>query len=243
MQVEAFSIQSHQSEIKGILYLPEHLPAGCVICSHGLFSSKDSPKFIGLAEQLSNAGLAAICYDHRGCGESQGRIEDTTVTGRLKDLTSILDFARKHPGVNGKIGLMGSSMGGYISLLTAARHKTLKPIVVWATPFQLQGKSGQADREAFAPLGDSFFEDLPRYRLEEILATVSHCLVVHGENDELVPVWHARRIYDGLAEPKSLQIFAGADHRFSDPQHRESAIHLSVEFFKRYLQQELDTPL
>jgi dipeptidyl aminopeptidase/acylaminoacyl peptidase len=235
MQFETFSTRSDQFEIRGMLHLPDHLPAPCVICSHGLFSSKDSPKFIAMAEHLSEEGFVAIRYDHRGCGESHGRIEDTTVSGRLDDLASVYDFARGHPGVNGKIGLMGSSMGGYISLLTAARHATLKPIVVWATPFQLRRKTGRVDRDAYAPLGDSFFEDLSRYRLADILDKVTHGLVVHGEEDELVPLWHARRIYAMLAEPKAIQVFSGADHRFSGARHRQSAIRLSAEFFKRYL--------
>jgi alpha-beta hydrolase superfamily lysophospholipase len=235
MKVEPFWISGDGFQIRGMIHLPDRFPAPCIVCSHGLFSSKDSPKFVAMAEQLSREGLVAIRYDHRGCGESQGRIEDTTVSGRLDDLASVYGFARGHPGVNGKIGLMGSSMGGYISLLTAARHATLKPIVVWATPFQLRRKKGRVERDAYAPLGDSFFEDLSRYRLEEILDRVSHCLVVHGDHDELVPVWHARRIYAMLAEPKAIQVFSGADHRFSNAQHRESAIRLSAEFFKRYL--------
>jgi alpha-beta hydrolase superfamily lysophospholipase len=235
MDIEAFSTHSAGYEIKGIVHWPPQSPAPCVICSHGLFSSKDSPKFIAVTEHLAREGFAAIRYDHRGCGESQGRIEDTTVSSRLADLAAVYGFARVHPRITGRVGLMGSSMGGYISLFTAAGHPALKPVVIWATPYQLRRRTNQAADDPYAPLGNSFFEDLTRYRLADVLTRISHCLVVHGQNDELVPVWHAEKIYALLAEPKALQIFAAADHRFSDLHLRDEAIRCSAEYFRRYL--------
>jgi len=235
MDIEAFCIQSGGYEIKGVVHWPQRSRAPCVICSHGLFSSKDSPKFIAITEHLAQEGFAAIRYDHRGCGESQGRIEDTTVSGRIADLEAVYDFARRHRRVNGNVGLMGSSMGGYISLFMAARHPAPAPVVIWATPYQLRRKTDQGADNPYAPLQNSFFEDLGRYHLGDVLNRVSHCLVVHGQNDELVPVWHATKIHELLAQPKALEIFAAADHRFSDAHLREEAIRRSVEFFKRFL--------
>jgi pimeloyl-ACP methyl ester carboxylesterase len=235
MDIEAFSTHSAGYEIKGVIHWPQRSRAPCIICSHGLFSSKDSPKFIAMTEHLAQEGFAAIRYDHRGCGESQGRIEETTVSGRLADLEAVYDFVRPHPRVNGNVGLMGSSMGGYISLFAAAGHPALKPVVIWATPYQLRPRTNESADDPYAPLGDIFFEDLARYRLEDVLKRISHCLVVHGQNDELVPVWHAARIHELLTQPKALQIFATADHRFSDLHLRDEAIRCSAEFFKHYL--------
>jgi len=235
MDIEAFSTHSAGYEIKGIIHWPRQSRTPCIICSHGLFSSKDSPKFITMTEHLAQEGLAAIRYDHRGCGESQGRIEDTTVSGRLRDLAAVYDFARRHPRVNGNVGLMGSSMGGYISLFAAARHPAVKPVVIWATPYQLRRKSDETGENPYSPLHKGFSEDLAQYHLRNVLNRVSHCLVVHGQNDELVPVWHAIKIHELLAQPKALEIFAAADHRFSDAGLRAEAIRRSAEFLKRYL--------
>jgi dipeptidyl aminopeptidase/acylaminoacyl peptidase len=235
MDIEAFSTHSAGYEITGVIHWPRRSRPPCVICSHGLFSSKDSPKFIAMTEHLAQEGFAAIRYDHRGCGESQGQIEDTTVSGRLTDLVAVYDFVRPHPRINGNIGLMGSSMGGYISLFAAARYPALKPVVIWATPYQLRRKSDETGANPYSPLHKGFFEDLAQYHLRDVLNRVSHCLVVHGRNDELVPVWHATKIHELLAQPKALQIFAAADHRFSDAGHRAEAIRRSAEFFKRYL--------
>ncbi|MBN2568075.1 MAG: alpha/beta fold hydrolase [Deltaproteobacteria bacterium] len=235
MKIEHFTALSEGFEIEGVIHMPLVKEAPCVICSHGLFSSKESPKLIAITEYLAGEGFVAIRYDHRGCNESQGKIEDTTVSGRINDLEAVLQVARRHPSVKGKIGLMGSSMGGYISLFTAARDPGIKSLVVWATPFQLRGKKKDFKEEGYPLLKDGFYEDLARYKLMDVIGGIRHCLVLHGENDELVPLWHAKRNHENLVEPKGLEIFSKGDHRFSDENHRTRAIELSARWFKKYL--------
>ena len=235
MKVETFVVESEGLNLRGVIHLPEKQPAPCVVCSHGLFSSKDSPKLIAITEYLAGEGFVAIRYDHRGCNESEGNLEDTTVSGRLKDLESVIRFSREHPACIGRIGLLGSSMGGYISLFTAARNPDMKPLVVWATPHKLRGKKKDFKEEGYPLLKDAFYEDLKQYDLEAVLSKISHCLVLHGQDDELVPLWHANKNYENLAEPKKLEIFPGGDHRFTDESHRSRAIELSAQWFKTYM--------
>ncbi|MGB9630162.1 MAG: prolyl oligopeptidase family serine peptidase, partial [Thermodesulfobacteriota bacterium] len=64
---------------------------------------------------------------------------------------------------------------------------------------------------------------------------ISHCLVIHGEKDELVPLEQALKIFCHLREPKEIHIIGGADHRLLNPEHRQRAIDLTVEWFKKYL--------
>ena len=236
MPIESFTTVSDRETIHGVVHLPERAPSPCVICSHGLFSSKDSPKFIAIAEFLAAEGFVAIRYDHRGCGESEGKIEDTTVSGRLKDLESIITYANRHPSVDGTLGLLGSSMGGFISLLAAARDKFFKALVVWATPFYIRGAKKELREDGYPLLKEPFYEDLNKYNLVDVLGKIKYCLLLHGKNDELVPVWHAEKDYEGLSEPKRLEIFSEGDHRFTDAQNRKKAIRLSTEWFKKYLE-------
>jgi dipeptidyl aminopeptidase/acylaminoacyl peptidase len=236
MQIKAFTTVSDRKTIHGVVHFPEHTPSPCVICSHGLFSSKDSPKFIAIAESLAAEGFVAIRYDHRGCGESEGKIEDTTVSGRLKDLDSIITFANRQFAIDGTLGLLGSSMGGFISLLAAARDNFFKALVAWATPFFLRRTKKDFKETDYPPLKDGFYEDLNKYNLVDVLGKIKYCLLLHGKNDELVPVWHAEKNYEGLSEPKQIEIFTGGDHRFTDAHHRKKAIRLTTEWFKKYLQ-------
>jgi len=67
------------------LALVLHLPAAappfpCVVACHGLSASKDTEKYLLLGEEFSRAGMALARFDFRGCGESSGREDETTVT-------------------------------------------------------------------------------------------------------------------------------------------------------------------
>ena len=223
-------------KIEGNIHLPvNQQSAPCVICSHGLFSSKESSKFIAMAEQLAGEGFIALRYDHRGCGVSEGKIEETTVSNRLKDLDSILRFVGQRFKTTPRIGLFGSSMGGYISLLKAAQAPLVSSVVVWATPFEL-GRTRRDYNEDGSPiLKESFFEDLSNHSLLDVLGRIKRCFVLHGQKDELVPVSHSNKIYENLADPKKIKIFPRGDHRFTDVTDRKRAMALSVKFFQNYL--------
>ena len=177
----------------------------------------------------------AVRYDHRGCGDSQGRMQDTTLSGRLSDLQAVYAFVRRQSAwVNGTMGLMGSSMGGLVSLWAAANGGAFQATVAWATPWQIR-KSFKKPEDALRLLDDAFFKDLQQYRLGRVIGGLRRCMIVHGQEDELVPVVHAHRIYQHLGTPKRLRILPGADHRFSNPLHRQSAIQHTTAFFRRHL--------
>ncbi|WP_373498015.1 alpha/beta hydrolase family protein [Desulfococcus sp.] len=235
MRVEAFRVVSNGFEIDGRVHLPAHCPAAGVICSHGLFSSKDSPKFIAMARHLAEQGLVAIRYDHRGCGDSQGRFADTTLSSRLDDLQAVYAFvSRQSAWVEGHMGFMGSSMGGLVSLWAMATGCNIRAAVAWATPWQIS-KPSKNSAAGLKVLGEAFFKDLRQYRLDRILGDLRGCMIVHGRDDKLVPVTHAYRIYQRLATPRCLRILHGADHRFSNPLHRKRAIRYTTAFLRQNL--------
>src|SRR5438874_10853679 len=123
------------------LALVLHVPEGrrrvpCVVACHGLGASKDSDKYLLLAEALPAAGLALARFDFRGCGESSGVEDATTIATRIEDTETILDFLARHPRLDGRFGLLGSSLGGFVALHVAARRPGL-PVVTWNAPASL----------------------------------------------------------------------------------------------------------
>ncbi len=233
-KIERVSFQSEGKKISGILHLPEKKKPPCVIASHGLLSSKESEKYIALGERLSKEGMAMLRFDFRGCGESEGSEEDNTVTGKIADLGSAIDFMRSYAGLGKRMGLVGSSLGGYVSLIKASTDQKIRATVVWSTPFHLDDLRSSQGTEGCPLPGEAFFNDLPKHRLLPLLAKISNCLVIHGEEDELVPVDQAWEIFQGLGAPKEIHIIEGADHRLTEPAHRQRAMDLTVEWFKRY---------
>jgi hypothetical protein len=235
MKTEKVSFQSEGEKISGILHLParEHPP--CVIASHGLLSSKDSEKYIALGNRMSEEGMAMLRFDFRGIGESGGREEDNTISKKLKDLDSALHCMRSRPDLGNRIGLVGSSLGGFLSLMKASMDKEIRAMTVWATPHHLDELKTKRGNESTPLPPEAFFEDLPRHRLLPLLTRIAHCMIIHGEKDELVPVEQAWEIFYHLSEPKEIHIIEDADHRLIAPAHRQRAIDLTVGWFKKYL--------
>jgi len=236
MRMENVTFQSEGQNISGVLHVPEKKAPPCVIASHGLLSSKESEKYIALGETISQEGIAMLRFDFRGIGESEGRIEDDTVSRRIMDLGSAVEFIRSRRDLKGRIGLLGSSLGGYVSLIKASMDEKIRAVAIWATPFHLDDLKSNEGTEGHPLPGEPFFEDLPKHRLLPLLPRVSNCMVIHGEKDELVPVDQAWEIFQSLGGPKEIRILEGADHRLTDPVHRSHAMELSTAWFKRYLQ-------
>ena len=236
MKIEKVFFQSEGEKVAGILHLPEKKSPPCVIASHGLLSSKESEKYIALGERFSQEGIAMLRFDFRGIGESEGRIEDDTVSRRVIDLGSAIDFIRSRRDLGNRIGLLGSSLGGYVSLIKASSEEKIRAVVIWATPFHLDDLKSNKGAEGHPLPEEAFFEDLPKHQLLPLLPKVSNCLVVHGEKDELVPLDQAWEIFQGLGAPKEIRIIEGADHRLTEPAHRGRAMEHSTAWFKRYLQ-------
>jgi hypothetical protein len=235
MGIEKVLFQSEGQKISGVLHLPEKENPPCVVASHGLLSSKDSEKYVAFGGRISKEGIAMLRFDFRGIGESQGKIEDDTVSRRISDLGSAIDFVRSRPDLGNRMGLLGSSLGGYVSLIKASMDREIRAVVIWATPFHLDDLKSNKGAEGHPLPEDAFFEDLPKHRLLPLLPKVSNCMVIHGEKDELVPVDQAWEIFHGLASPKEIHIIEGADHRLTDPKHRQRAMDLSVDWFKKFL--------
>src|SRR6266702_2311824 len=92
------------------LALVLHVPEGrrrvpCVVACHGLGASKDSDKYLLLGAELPAAGLALARFDFRGCGESSGDEEDTTIAVGHGVLGGHPDHLRTTPGDGPDVGV------------------------------------------------------------------------------------------------------------------------------------------
>jgi uncharacterized protein len=233
--IEQFQVPSGDHIVSAVFTVPDgpgRFP--CVLLSHGLISSKESSKYIYLAELFSARGIASCRFDYHGCGESGGDISETTLTIRIHDLESVLEHLLGYPSVDRtRIGILGSSFGGATALVEAARNPDVRCVALWATPYMLSGKHDESiDGILFKPL---IYEDFSRYDLLAEAQKVSRGLVIHGELDDVVPAFEGKSIYDNVKRPKKFELIKGADHTFTDPSHRERAATLSLAWFARHL--------
>lgn len=226
---------SEGERLDGVLHLPGAGRWPCVVTAHGLLSAKASDKYLLLAARLTKAGFACLRFDFRGCGESSGQLKDTTVAGRISDLKAVLSHLRDHPALDERFFLLGSSLGGYIALFVAAEAPQVMATALWATPVHLRDLQARKEALTAHGLGAAFFQELAQGTFAEVPAGIPRCLIIHGEQDELIPHRHGRALYEQAKEPKALEIMVGADHRFSNLKHREEAVRLSIAWFERYV--------
>jgi len=236
-----FRVTVGAAEVAGVLHLPDGPgPWPCVVACHGMGASKDSDKYLLLGRELPAAGLALARFDFRGSGESGGRHEDATIETRVADLEGVLDHLAKLPELNGRFGLLGSSLGGYVALWAAAARAggAPLPVVTWNAPVSLRELPGADPEQA----GRALVAEVLRGDRAEAPAGVARVLVIQADRDEVVPPVHGRRLFERAAEPRALHVIAGADHRLSDPDHRREALEQSRRFMLHHLGSQRTAP-
>jgi len=186
-----------------------------------------------LTRLLNDQGLATFRFDFFGQGDSDGPFEEITTTLAVQQAETALELVATR-GYD-RIGLVGSSFGGLVAILTAAQHRliaclalkcpvadfaeelrlTLGPeeLTRWQATNTIQNIMGGPDR---VRLRYDFYEDCLRqiaYRPAERITTPT--LIVQGERDECVPLHQSQRLYAALSGPKRLELLPGADHQFT----------------------------
>src|SRR6476659_5976810 len=94
--------------------------APIVVMAHGLSGTRRDS--LGpFAERFAEAGIAALVFDHRGFGDSEGEPDLFQPARQLVDWRAAIGFARTLPGIDpDRIATFGSSMGGGNALAAAA---------------------------------------------------------------------------------------------------------------------------
>jgi uncharacterized protein len=223
---------------EGRLALVLHLPTGrrrapCVVACHGLGASKDSDKYLLLGAEVPTEGWALARFDFRGCGESSGVEEDTTIASRIEDVDAVLKLLGAHRRLDGRFGFLGSSLGGYVALHVAAARRRGEPVVTWNAPSNL-AELMDAPKADARGLGIQFFEELATHRFDNAPTGLGGHLVIQAEADDVVPVEHGATLHARASDPCDVVIISGADHRLTDLGHRQHAVAASLEWFRRF---------
>jgi alpha-beta hydrolase superfamily lysophospholipase len=230
---QRFTVAVGAADVAGVLHLPDELPSACVIACHGMGASKDSDKYLRLGRELPAAGLALARFDFRGSGESGGLPRDATIESRIADLEEVLAYLSTQPELDGRFGLLGSSLGGYVALWAASRvaSDASVPVVTWNAPAALRELAHADPGES----GAALVAEVRRGAHADAPAGVARLLVIQAERDEVVPPAHGRVLFDRARDPKRLHVIAGADHRLGEPAHRREAIEESLRWLLAHL--------
>jgi uncharacterized protein len=197
--------------------------AGGVVVLHGAGSCKEN--HFDFARELQAAGLAAVVFDQRGHGESDGALGASV----LDDVATI---ARLLPP--GPVALRGSSMGGFVALMAGARMQADAVVAICPATGAMLAQG--LDEREFDFRADE--EGLRGVLLAADEAAAARALgarlmLQHAEGDERVPAEGSRELH-AAAPGSRLVAVPGGDHR--SVQHDPELQALAVRFIARALQ-------
>lgn len=191
--------------------------------------------------------------DFNGHGKSGGRMQDMTIEKELADARVVWDYVQTLPYVT-QVGLLGHSQGGVIASMTAGRlaaeqEGSVPAGIVLVAP-------GSVIKEACQ--GGKFFnarfdpQDPPEYircwgimklGREYLLTTqqldifgtaaayAGPVLLLHGDQDKIVPLWCSERYAETYGERATLRIIPGVNHTITS--HRSEVVAYAVDFFRQ----------
>lgn len=216
-----------------------------VIACHGMLSSRNGTKVDYLSQLLNDYEIPNLRFDFCGRGDSDGNVSELSYSNQVQDLQAAIEFMVEQ-GVE-RIALFGSSMGGAVAYLAAARDErvvAISTIAAVAYPELIEERyprqTHQWRKKGYLELADNtigmnFLDDARTHNVLSAVAVIqAPVMVIHGINDKIVPVCDAHDIAS-VANHVFLNIVDGADHRFSNPVHMRAAMREVAEFLAREL--------
>src|SRR5262245_51246244 len=230
--------------IAATYYVPDGAPpAGgwpAVMLLHGLGGSRTAPTPLGMSlnsmaeTQLVPQGYAALTFDARGHGQSEGLVP-VDGPGAIQDVRELFAWAAAQPGVNGqRIGPFGYSYGGgaiWRATAEGVPFAAIEPAITWTDLYSAllpqdlarsgvllgfwQSIQARAAPELQSIVNDSLAgHDLPDVRAFADQRSVRNLLgsirvptfLMQGRRDFAFDLDHALTAYARLRAPKRLYL-------------------------------------
>jgi pimeloyl-ACP methyl ester carboxylesterase len=219
-------------------------PRRAVVVVHGFKGFKDWAFFPHVCTHLATEGYAVVSFNfsHNGIGEDPEVFSDldafarNTLTREVEELGQIvgaLAGGELTPTAPRRIGILGHSRGGAVSLLAAGEREEVASLVTWGAIDHVDRWGDETVREwreagvmhvpnqrtgQHMPLSFSLWEDFQENRHRLDLARASESLglpwlIVHGKEDLTVPVVEGERLARRSGTAR-LHLIEGAGHTF-----------------------------
>jgi pimeloyl-ACP methyl ester carboxylesterase len=211
------------------------VPASAVVLVHDFPLEEQSAGRTGrslpvLADRLAaESGWRVLAGCLRGVGGSAG---DFSLCGWLEDLRTLAGHAAEL-AAGGGVWVVGFGVGGSIALCLAAEDARIRGVGCLGSPATFAGWGEEPEsmvglgRRVGVITSPGFPADLRRWigefgELRPVVAAGSlqgrSVLVVHGAEDDDVPVSDARQLAEAVGRGAELRVLSGAGHRLrADP--------------------------
>ncbi|MBF6329939.1 alpha/beta hydrolase [Nocardia transvalensis] len=177
-------------------------PVGHILFAHGNGGNiGDRSPVLAL---LAAAGFDVLIFDYRGYGRSGGRPGER---GAYLDARAAREELLRQPGIDTeRVLYLGKSLGGAVMIELATAFPPVGMILM-STFTGLRDAARAVYPFLPTPFVPNAFPSLRRIRTLHV-----PMLIMHGDNDELLPVRMAHQLYNAAPGPKQLKIYPGGAH-------------------------------
>ena len=155
--------------------------------------------------ELYRLGLSVFLFDYRGYGRSHGSPSEE---GLYRDALGAYDYLTRTRLIRPeRIVLFGRSLGAAVAAEVASQKLAAGLILESAFPsIEAVARFHYGGLPVHWLLGAEFrlIDRLPQLSLPK--------LIVHGDQDEIIPLELGRQVFEAAKPPKSFYVIKGADH-------------------------------
>lgn len=204
------------TKLHGWLLPAEGKAFGTILLLHG--NAENISTHIGSVYWLPPRGFNVFLFDYRGYGQSSG---GTDLQGTLQDIEAALRWLQNKPGIDAtRIVVLGQSLGGAMGTYVFAnigQTKNIRALILDSVFSDYQ----QIAREKLA----AFWLTWPlQYPLSWLVSgdyppaeAIGHysptpVLIIQNKYDPIIPVHHAKQLFDRAQPPKDLWIIPAEGH-------------------------------
>jgi len=219
---------------------------GLVLC-HGFpagpgGAATSAQTYPQLADRLAaDTGWSVLTFNFRGTGASEG---DFSLSGWLDDLRAAIDHLFAVAGVSG-VWVAGAGTGGSLALCEAGEDERVRGVATlsaradfgdWASDpagFLEHARSVGLVRDPSFPADfDAWARELREIRPTALIAKIPPrpVLLIHGADDDAVPLDDARVLADAAGDAVELRVLSEAGHRL---RHDPRAVALLLGWMER----------
>jgi len=165
--------------------------------------------------------------------------------GDYQDIQSGLDeLVKRGLADPDKMGQTGWSYGGYMTAWTLTQTNRFKAVMVGAglTDMFSMYSTNDLQRVLEGYFGAQPWDDLPAYARASAMTFIKQAktptLILHGGNDQRVPIGQAQELYMGLRKnnvPAQLVFFPREGHGLSEPRHQLDKMKREYAWFAKYV--------
>ena len=231
---------------------------GCVLV-HGFTGAPKEMRLMG--EALNKKGISVLGVRLAGHATEPGDLRRTL----WKDwLTSVEDGIHLLSGICDKVFIAGLSLGGILSLISAAKHPMLQGAIAIAAPFSLgndwrlkyarplsvifpsieKQKDSSRDDETskehidypeYPTKGIAELHDLTKVMRQSLSEINIPVLLVNSDADQTVPLWHAEMIHKGITQVQvERMIIKGSGHVITEDSDRDCVFDAAYHFIIKH---------